>query len=95
MAGLKVQKQSALWASRWGLLCRFSIKSRKSPFYKTVSDLVKTSGNADATDILFLFNVAPVQDQGFLKMPYAGSLCQASCFLLSPVTSKIRAVSVL
>lgn len=67
VAGLRVQKQSALWASRWGLLCRLSIKSRKSPFYTTVSDLVNTSGNADAADILFLFNVAPVQGQGCLK----------------------------
>ena len=76
VAGLRVQKQSALWAPRWGLLCRLSIKSRKSPFYTTVSALVNTSGNADAADILFLFNVVPVQGQGCLKTLYAGSLCQ-------------------
>lgn len=43
------------------------LRAENHLFYRTVSDLVNTSGNAAAAGILFLFNVAPVQGQGCFK----------------------------
>lgn len=43
------------------------LRAENHLFYRTVSDLVNTSGTAAAAGILFLFNVAPVQGQGCFK----------------------------